>query len=262
MTLSHLDWLCSVALVTLGALLAVAVGVRVVLRGKVEFERVHRHGFGGVFAAPMMHGAYWTIQPLARFLVRLGVAPNTLTALSALFGLVAGVLLALGSFGLAAVCLIGAGALDALDGLVARLGSQVSASGALLDSCMDRYSEFFVLAGAAFLYRGNGVLLICCLAAIHGSFMVSYAAARAEGMAIRPPRTLMRRPERLVLLASGALLSPFSVTWLEVELGDLSIRGFPMAVAVILMATLANLSAAERIGAVADVARNRERGRA
>ena len=95
-------------------------------------------------------------EPVARALVGLRLRPNQLSFL----GLV-GSVLAAGAFAAdqrrtAALCLTAAGALDILDGALARVSGQVSPFGAFLDSVLDRYSDLLVLAGLVFLFACLG----------------------------------------------------------------------------------------------------------
>ena len=55
----------------------------------------------------------------------------------------------------------------------------------MLDAAVDRYVELFFLAGLAFHFRAHRGCLLLVLAAIGGSFMVSYATAKAEALAGR-----------------------------------------------------------------------------
>jgi phosphatidylglycerophosphate synthase len=106
---------------------------------------------------------------VARFLIRFGVAPNTLTLTGAALTAGAGVCYAIGAgtpmgwsidphapanafLPLAGALIILASACDMLDGAVAKLGKQSSTFGAFLDSTLDRYSDFAVYAGIAIYY--------------------------------------------------------------------------------------------------------------
>ena len=116
------------------------------------------------------------IQPIALFLARLGLTPNTITVLGFLMTAAVAVVLATGRTQLAGVLLIGTLAFDAVDGTLARLMGTTSRFGAFLDSTLDRWAEV-VLYGAlvwVFLENGqdNGVLL--AVAAMATSLMVSY----------------------------------------------------------------------------------------
>ncbi len=155
----------------------------------------------------------------ARLLARLGLTPNALTLLGlVLNALVAGVL-ALGHPVLGGVLVLVANAFDMLDGALARVSGKGSRFGAFFDSTLDRYAEaLFYLGAMVWLFnRGDGTLLLAAYLGIVGSFMVSYARARAEGLGVRGEVGLLPRPERIILFALGLifyqyLLAP--VLWL------------------------------------------------
>jgi CDP-diacylglycerol--glycerol-3-phosphate 3-phosphatidyltransferase len=100
-----------------------------------------------------------------------------------------------------------AGALDILDGALARVSAQVSPFGAFLDSVLDRYSDLLVLAGIVFLAASRGRTLdaAATLLAIVGTVMVSYTRARAESVGVECRVGFMERGERLLTLIAGAL---------------------------------------------------------
>jgi len=96
---------------------------------------------------------------------------------------------------------------DVLDGRVARLRGRETKFGAFLDSTMDRYSDMLLYMGLLVLYarvdRTPHMLLVWVAA--FGSFMTSYARARAESLIPRCTVGFLERPERLALLILGAL---------------------------------------------------------
>ena len=153
------------------------------------------------------------IQPIALFLARLGLTPNTITVLGFLMTAAVAVVLATGRTQLAGVLLIGTLAFDAVDGTLARLMGTTSRFGAFLDSTLDRWAEV-VLYGALvwlFLQNGqdNGVLL--ATAAMATSLMVSYTRARAEGVGLQCKEGLLTRFERMVILIAGLIFN--QVIW-------------------------------------------------
>jgi CDP-diacylglycerol--glycerol-3-phosphate 3-phosphatidyltransferase len=102
------------------------------------------------------------------------------------------------------VWLLLSGLLDILDGQVARGGGMVSAFGGFFDSTLDRVGEAVLYAGIAVYFQTAvsqshpvlGVLL--SLAALTGSFLVSYTRARAEGLGVECRVGLAQRPERIL----------------------------------------------------------------
>ncbi len=185
-----------------------AYGARALSRGRVRFERVERQGASLLLSKSVMEAGHWGSEPVARTLIALGCTANGITLTSAALGAVAGGLIARGWFGIGAGVATVAALLDMLDGMVARASGTASAGGKVLDSALDRYVEFFFLAGVAVHFRHSVPLLALALFALLGSFMVSYATALAEIQKVSVSRGLMRRPERLVCLLVGATLTP------------------------------------------------------
>ena len=96
---------------------------------------------------------------------------------------------------------------DVLDGRVARLRGRETKFGAFLDSTMDRYSDMVLYMGLMILYArlDRTPPMVLVWVAAFGSFMTSYARARAESLIPRCTVGLLERPERLILLIVGAI---------------------------------------------------------
>lgn len=160
----------------------------------------------------------YVIQPIARGFAALGITANMLTLTGLLFGIGAGICIALGRLKLAGALILVGGSFDLMDGAVARLSKITNPFGALLDSVVDRYSEGVVFVGLAIYFTrfSPGVekmitgLALTCLGLI-SAFLVSYVRARAEGLKVECKVGLMQRPERIVLLSLGVLLRDMSV---------------------------------------------------
>jgi CDP-diacylglycerol--glycerol-3-phosphate 3-phosphatidyltransferase len=112
---------------------------------------------------------------------------------------------------------------DMLDGAVARLGQQVTAFGAFLDSTSDRLAEGVVLGSIALLYAREGHIgrVALVFAVMIASFLVSYTRARAEALGLQCKVGLMSRPERVVLLVVGLLFARYLI--LDVVLGVMAV---------------------------------------
>jgi phosphatidylglycerophosphate synthase len=257
MPLMTLDLIYALGLLGVAALVASIYGVRVLTRGKAEFDRVNKQGGSALLSKGVMQGAYWSLQPIARLLIFLKITPNMVSWTSFALGLAAGACLCVGHFGFGAVFATISAFLDALDGMVARLTGATSEAGVVLDSALDRYAEFFFLGGLAIYYREIPLLLGMTLVALMGSFMVSYSTAKAEALQVTAPRGSMRRPERALYLTLGALFSPITIPFFEqVRPYGIAI-GHPMVAAIGLVAVMANISAAERLWVIAQTARSR-----
>jgi CDP-diacylglycerol--glycerol-3-phosphate 3-phosphatidyltransferase len=171
----------------------------------------------------------------SRHLVRLKVHPNVLTVMGLLAGMAVGLFYGLGSPAAAAAFIVACGVFDILDGKVVSNSHRRSLFGAIFDSSLDRYSEFFIYAGLAYHFKA-GLGLWLTLLAILGSHMVSYTRARAEGLGIDCQVGIMQRAERLVLL--------FLATVAGILFGILEPA---LLAAVGLIALFSNIAAGQRI---------------
>ncbi len=252
------DLLYTLILVAIFAALGVAYAVRTTLKGRAHYARIDKQGGSALLGKGLMEMAYWGMQPVARLIAFFRITPNMLSWSSLFLGLVAGVCLAFGHFGFAAVFATVSALLDSLDGMVARLTGTGSDVGEVLDATIDRYCEFFFISGLVVYYREVPALMVLSLATLAGSFMVSYSTAKAESLQVDPPKGSMRRPERALYLTLGAALSPVTIPWLEADRIYSVPLGHPMVMALCLIAVMSNVSAVERMWAIAKAMRARE----
>jgi CDP-diacylglycerol--glycerol-3-phosphate 3-phosphatidyltransferase len=162
----------------------------------------------------------------ALFLGRLGFTPNALTIVGSLLTAAVGLLIAQGWFLAAGICLWLFSATDTLDGALARATNRVSVFGAFLDSVCDRYAEAAVFFGLVWWYQStaNSPGVALAYVAVIGSLMVSYARARAEGVGLQAAEVgWFQRPERIITLGLGLLITPFVPEALLVVLAVLAI---------------------------------------
>lgn len=147
-------------------------------------------------------------DPVARAFLGARVRPNQLTVLGLSISALSAVAFAADRQRWAGLLLALAGALDILDGALARASGQASPFGAFLDSVLDRYSDLLVLAGIGFLFMrfGRAVDVVATMAALIGTVMVSYTRARAESVGVDCKVGFMERGERLLTLIVGALV--------------------------------------------------------
>ena len=147
-------------------------------------------------------------QPIVRVLAVLGVTPNQISVVGLLASGGTAYLLANGEFRTAAIVLILAGALDMVDGALARLKNLTSSRGALIDSAADRVSEAITFLGLLVFYINSDSTTNVWLTyiAMIGSFMVSYLRARGEGLGIDCTVGIMTRPERVLVLTISLLI--------------------------------------------------------
>jgi CDP-diacylglycerol--glycerol-3-phosphate 3-phosphatidyltransferase len=233
-----------------GLCLAALMGQGLWRRGeRPHHERVAQQGGSLFLGLGVMQAGYSLLQPVVRWAVRRGVSPATITWVSLLPAFAAGVSAAWGHWGGVAWGLLLSALLDVLDGAVARATKQTSAGGAILDSVLDRYAEFFIFAGALVFYRDVLLMQGLVLAALFGSLLITYSTAKAEALRITPPRGTMKRSDRITVLVTGAALTPLAQRW-DQGVGPDGIEAWPMALAIGLIAVLANVSAVRRFAAL------------
>jgi len=216
-------------------------------REKPDYERVRQQKVRSPIGRQLMLISYFWTNLLGLPLARRGVTPNTVSFVSMMFGAAAGIALGFSQFGFGAALFFCSGFLDVVDGIVAREQGSGSASGSVIDSSFDRYVDFFVLAGIAVHYRDDVLMLVLTLAAILGSYMISYSSSKAEALGVEPPRGGMKRTERGPYLVLGSMLSAFTVPTIESSFGLAPNFGLPLAFFVGLIAVFANLSAIRRL---------------
>jgi CDP-diacylglycerol--glycerol-3-phosphate 3-phosphatidyltransferase len=198
-----------------------AYAVRVAFLGRKSDPRIEKV-YGTVLLGPwLLEAGYWLLRGSARLVLRAPITPDALTLGSLVITLCAAPLAASGEFAVAALALLAGGALDALDGIVARARGIASDSGEVLDSFVDRYADAAPLVGLSLYYRSSAWLAAIPLAGLVGAMMVSYSRAKAEAMRVDLPSGLMRRHERIAYLVAallvGPALGPFVDPWLGVE---------------------------------------------
>ena len=149
------------------------------------------------------------IAPLVAQLVRLGVSADALTIAGCFGSCFVGAVIGLGQLAPAGVGFLLVSALDMFDGAVARATGTVRPFGAFLDSLLDRFAEAAVLAGLVYYYASLAQPTQACVTtlALIGSFGVSYARARAEGLGLECNVGWFQRPERVLLLGVGLILN-------------------------------------------------------
>ena len=148
------------------------------------------------------------LSAVASKMVALGITANMVTLLGFAINLIAAFSVATGRLVIGGILILFGGSFDMIDGAVARAQTNLRASGALLDSVIDRYSEGFLFLGVLIYFYSLESLMgiILAFGTWFGSILVSYVRARAEGLQITCKVGLMQRPERIVLLGAGTLL--------------------------------------------------------
>ena len=183
-----------------------------------------------ILAAPVS-----LLDPLTSLFIRLKISPNSITVAGLLAGLAAGFLFMFEHLFLGGILIIVCGIFDIIDGKVAVRTQKTTLYGAIFDSTLDRYSEFFIFMGIAFHFKDHWALWIIFWT-ILGSTMVSYTRARAEGLGVECKIGFMQRAERIVLLSLGSIVGAI-----------LNIFDQIMIVIMIAIALVSNITAIQRI---------------
>ena len=152
-------------------------------------------------------------------LARTRITPNALTTAGVSLCLAAAVLVyfedhdELLFYWLGALVFVVGSILDILDGALARAGGKTTPFGSFLDSTTDRVGEGAMLGAIALIFsrQGNEVALGAAIAAIAGSFLVSYTRAKAETLGLRGDVGFGSRAERVVVITAGLVLAPWGV---------------------------------------------------
>ena len=231
--------------------------LRSALVGRVRHARTEADG-GSVFVnKTTMEMVYWILDPMISFIASLRITPNMVTLGSLIPAAGAGVAIGFGWFGLGAFLSILATFGDIIDGLLARKTGLQSDAGEVVDAAVDRYGEMFFFGGLVYYYRDHDQVLFIVLLAIIGSFMVSYATAKAEAMGVAAPRGAMRRGERAAYLITGSAFTPVAST-LFAGSPSLALRELPIILTLTIVAVVSNISVLQRLSAIAASLRARE----
>ncbi len=180
------------------------------------------------------------IEPVADFLVRRRVNPNTITTIGTLCSVAGGVIYAMGHISIAGWVIGLTAIFDVLDGTVARRTGRSTTFGAFYDSTLDRVADGAVLGGLTVFYATSPThasvpMLVVGILGILGTFLVSYTRARAESLGIDAKVGVMQRPERVVLLSAPQAFF------------GLALGGWVLAGIVTLLSVTAWMTAVQRI---------------
>ncbi|HET9011015.1 MAG TPA: CDP-alcohol phosphatidyltransferase family protein [Gemmatimonadaceae bacterium] len=183
------------------------------------------------------------IDPVANWLVKRGVHPNTITVVGTLCTVVGGIIYGTGHIRTGGVFLGVTALFDVLDGTVARRSNKSSMFGAFLDSTLDRLADGFVLGGIAVFYatsrvHGSVPLMITALLGLVGAFLTSYTRARAESLGLDAKVGLLQRPERVVLLSAPQALF------------GLVLNGWVLAIIIVILTVTAWITVIQRVAYV------------
>ena len=156
------------------------------------------------------------VDPVAVFLLRIGITPNGMT----FFGSLGTSAMALwlwpqgeyfwGTMGVIAFIFS-----DLLDGTMARISKKSSQWGAFFDSTIDRVVDV-ALIGAVLLslLRTDDRLAFVAFAALIGGFLVSYVKARAQALGLECDGGFAERAERVIILLTAVGFAGLGVPYI------------------------------------------------
>ena len=201
----------------------------------------------------LKRGYLGLVSPVADWLVRSGVQPNTITTIGTLCSVTGGIIYGTGHIRTGGWFLGLTALFDVLDGMVARRTNQSSAFGAFYDSTLDRVADGFVMGGLAVFFArrpdwvGTTMVVVCILGLI-GTFLTSYTRARAEALGVNAKVGFLQRPERVVLLSAPQAFF------------GLALGGLVLIAIIVLLTVTAWITAAQRIAAVHRAVRREQAG--
>ncbi len=124
------------------------------------------------------------VDGFAKYSLLTKLHPNQITTLAFVVGVVSAVFIAFSKFPIAAVLLWVSGALDVLDGTVARLTGKTSKLGGYLDLVFDRMVEAAVILGFFFYAPQNALIYLLFFVSVlfnFSTFMLAGSLFQNEG---------------------------------------------------------------------------------
>ncbi len=145
---------------------------------------------------------------LGRFCLKMGLKPNFLTVVSLFCAIISGIYFWRAELLWGVFWMLATAFTDMLDGSTARAGNLGTVFGGIFDHVLDRYGEFFILAGITLsgtIHPGWGLF------ALFGMLMASYTRAAAESMGKIDNCAvgIMGRLEKFIVIIIGSLLEHF-----------------------------------------------------
>ncbi|MEU8238771.1 phosphatidylinositol phosphate synthase [Actinoplanes missouriensis] len=155
------------------------------------------------------------VNPVARFLLRIGVTPNAVTVAGTVGVLIGSYFGSQGHLFWGTVIVTACALTDALDGTMARMRGGTGKFGALLDSSMDRLADGAVFGAVAYYLATEGDYwgVVAALIALVAGGVVSYVKARAQSLGLNADVGVAERLERLLIVGVGGLLGAAGVDW-------------------------------------------------
>ncbi|MFN8667136.1 MAG: CDP-alcohol phosphatidyltransferase family protein [Gemmatimonadaceae bacterium] len=194
----------------------------------------------------IIRGYLKVIAPVADWMVRHRINPNTITTVGTLCSMGAGAIFAAGHIRTAGWVLGLTALFDVLDGTVARRTGRSTVFGAFYDSTLDRVADGALLGGLTIFFARNDVhhaiptmmgtpmVAVLILGSI-GTFLTSYTRARAESLGIDAKVGMLQRPERITLLSAPQAFF------------GLALNGWVLITICVLLSVTAWITAVQRI---------------
>lgn len=156
------------------------------------------------------------VEPVAKALLALGVAPNVVTVVSALITIALAVCLIPSGHLVWAAVLSGLfAAMDMIDGTMARMSGGGTKFGATLDATCDRITDGALFSAITwwliFRYDAPTATVVASFVVLVASQVISYVKARGEASGFTMVGGLIERPERLLLGLGGIGLTGLGV---------------------------------------------------
>jgi CDP-diacylglycerol--glycerol-3-phosphate 3-phosphatidyltransferase len=165
------------------------------------------------------------LEPIAAFLNKLGLMPNTMTIIGLAGNALGAYFLARGDMTLGGIVILLMGPIDALDGTMARLRGMTGQFGAFVDSVTDRYSELVIMAGLLYYYisLGDRLATMLVFVAAAGSVLVSYIRSRGQSLGWDTKVGILTRMERYLVLAPALIFNvPLWGLWIIAILANVT----------------------------------------
>jgi CDP-diacylglycerol--glycerol-3-phosphate 3-phosphatidyltransferase len=156
------------------------------------------------------------VSPVARFFIRIGLTPNSVTAIGALCVVGSAIyFFPRGDFFIGTLVISFFILSDLFDGAMARISSQgASKWGGFLDSTVDRVSDSSILfAVCIYLIDKDDQLAILYLVALITGMLIPYIRAKAESMSIECSGGIAERTERAIIVLVGTGLHGLGLSY-------------------------------------------------
>ncbi len=149
------------------------------------------------------------VQPVIIFFAKLGLHPTVFTVIGLLLSISTGIFLIAGNFLIAFILIWFGGAMDFIDGGVARYRKLDSKQGSFLDSIFDRISDVAVFGGMILSFIPHPVTSepirqvdpISGIIMLGAALLISYIRAKGESVGVKKMAMgIMERAERWIVL--------------------------------------------------------------